>query len=186
MQEMARTLRLNRVTIFEHVETLIQKGLLCRIPNKARSLTLTPDCNLEAYLTQGSCEPEGPSASAGRFPLAGRIAAGAPLEAIEHQEMLDLGEFFSSSESLFALQVQGDSMIEEHIRPGDYVLVRKTSCAHDGEIVVALLENGEATLKRFFRQGNRFLLQAANPRYSPILADSVCIQGVVKGVLRRL
>src|SRR6202035_6049331 len=103
------------------------------------------------------------------LPLLGRIAAGRPLEAIEEQETLALGEF-ARSDKTFVLQVKGNSMIEDHIMNGDYVVIEPTQVANPGETVVALVGNDEATVKRFYREpGGKIRLQPANSQMSPIL-----------------
>jgi repressor LexA len=123
-----------------------------------------------------------------RLPLVGTIAAGAPIEAIEDREYLDLEEVFADSArrtgEIFVLKVQGDSMIDEQIREGDYVICRRTSTARSGETVVALLPDGEATLKKFYKERGRFRLQPANEAYEPIFTDELTIQGTVVGVIR--
>ena len=174
MQEMADQLGVSKVTVFEHVEALIGKGLLRRMPHKARSLEITASARF-------------PDQTATRIPLVGRIAAGAPIEAIEEVETLDLEEVFQSRHQTFVLEVTGDSMIDEQIRDGDFVIVERRQQPRDGQTVVALLANGEATLKKYYRQGKRIRLQPANPRYKPIYAapGEVQIQGVVIGVIRR-
>ena len=121
------------------------------------------------------------------LPLVGRIAAGRPLEAIEDRETLSLGEF-ARSDKTFVLRVKGSSMIEDHILNGDYVVVEPTQVANTGEIVVALIGNDEATLKRFYREpGGKIRLQPANSEMAPIVvpAADVKIQGRVVGVLRK-
>jgi repressor LexA len=171
MQELADVLGITKVTVFEHVSGLEKKGLLRRSKHRARSLELTP-------------RVEFPDESQGVLPLVGHIAAGAPIEAIENPELVDLGNMFTSSSGVFALRVRGDSMIDEQIRDGDLVVAERRETARDGETVVALLDDGEATLKKFYRESGRVRLQPANPQYSPIYLDSVRIQGVVIGVLR--
>lgn len=171
MQELADVLGVTKVTVFEHVSGLEKKGLLRRSKHRARSLELTP-------------RVEFPDESEGVLPLVGHIAAGAPIEAIENPELVDLDAIFSAPAGVFALRVRGDSMIDEQIRDGDLVVAERRETARDGETVVALLDDGEATLKKFYREGGRFRLQPANPNYSPIYLDSVRIQGVVIGVLR--
>jgi repressor LexA len=120
------------------------------------------------------------------LPIMGRIAAGRPIEAIANEhEYLDLQETFSEPE-LYVLKVRGDSMIEDHIQDGDYVIIKRQDNARDGEIVVALLDEGEATLKRFYREPNgRFRLQPANSSMEPIFVERVQIQGKVVGLLRQ-
>ncbi|MFN7952072.1 MAG: transcriptional repressor LexA [bacterium] len=119
----------------------------------------------------------------GVLPLAGRIAAGRPIEAIEQQDTLDVPSLFEGS-GRFALQVRGDSMIDAGILEGDYVIVEKRNVARNGEIVVALLADGEATLKRFFKDADQVRLVAENPSYAPIVAREVALQGVVVGLVR--
>jgi repressor LexA len=172
MQELADELGVTKVTVFEHAEALIDKGLLRRSPYKARSLEIT---------SAAVFPDERPT----RLPLAGRIAAGHPIEAVEDKEMVDLEEMFAAKNDTFVLEVRGDSMIDEQIRDGDYVVCEKRNAARDGETVVALLDDGEATLKKLFRDGKRIRLQPANPKFSPIYVDHANIQGVVIGVVRR-
>ena len=128
---------------------------------------------------------EFPDERATRLPLAGTIAAGCPIEAIEQSESLDLEEMFVSPSGNFALRVRGDSMIDDQICDGDYVVVEKRETASNGETVVALLEDGEATLKRFYRERGSIRLQPANPNYEPIVTKNVSIQGVVVGIIRK-
>jgi repressor LexA len=120
-----------------------------------------------------------------RLPLVGTIAAGRPIEAIEEREVLDLEELFVSPHQTFVLRVRGDSMIDDRICDGDYVVAEKRQTARDGETVVALLDNGEATLKRFYRERDGVRLEAANPNYQPIRTKHLQIQGVVVGVVRK-
>jgi repressor LexA len=176
MQELADELGVSKVTIFEHVEALIKKGALRRDANKARSLELTNRCLLP--------DEQRPT----RLPLVGAIAAGAPIEAVEQREFLDLETVFArprSSGDIFVLRVKGDSMIDEHIAEGDYVICRKTDTARSGQTVVALLpDENEATLKKLYKERGRIRLQPANEAYEPIWVDEVAIQGVVIGVVR--
>jgi repressor LexA len=194
LQEMAGTLRVSKVTVFEHVEALVRKGLLHRAPNKARSLTL--DSSVKLSPSDGSGQPmpsksdNGDSSpavnpSGGMYPMAGYIAAGVPLEAVEIPDTLDVSGMFETATGTFALRVRGDSMIDDHICEGDFVLVQKSNRAGDGQIVVAVLEDGQATLKKIYRDGNGFRLEGANPTFKTIYADKVDIQGVVIGVLRQ-
>ncbi len=174
MQEIAATLGVNKVTVFEHVESLVKKGFLRRLPFKARSLILTD---------QVQFDDENPS----EMPLIGYIAAGAPVEAIASPESIDLGGMFAGRSNTFVLKVRGNSMIDEQIRDGDFVIVEKRENVHNGETVVALLEDGEATLKKFFREkGGKVRLQPANPDFQPIYVDRVNVQGVVVGVIRKM
>ena len=176
MQEIGDCLNLTKVTVFEHVGALERKKALLRgAKHKARSLQVCPDF-------------EFPDESPGRVPLVGLIAAGEPIEAIEDRQVIDLEELFDLDRSTdtFALRVTGDSMIDEHIRDGDYVICRRKAEPRNGETVVALLPDGEATLKKFYREKQRIRLQPANPDYKPIYTRSVAVQGVVTGVIRRI
>ncbi len=174
MQEIGDHLHLTKVTVFEHVGALEKKELLLRGPkHRARSLQVSEDFPF-------------PDERASRIPLVGRIAAGAPIEAIEDTQTLDLENLFAAAGETFVLQVAGDSMIEDQIRDGDYVICQRRNTARDGETVVALLENGEATLKRIYREKDRIRLQPANADYEPIYVTNVNIQGVVIGVVRKI
>ncbi len=178
LQELADELHVSKVTVFEHVEALIKKGALLREPNKARSLEVSPKINLpdEARRT--------------RLPLVGTIAAGSPIEAVEDRQHLDLEDLFagrtSRPDGTFALRVRGDSMIDEQIRDGDFVVVERCNQARNGQTVVALLEDGEATLKKYYRERDRVRLQPANEQYEPIFVNECRIQGVVVGVVRSI
>jgi len=176
MQELAEQLGVSKVTVFERIEALIRKGALTREPNKARSLSIAK-------------EFEQDDQSVMRFPLVGRIAAGMPIERCEDRDTLDLTSMFGprigQRDETFALQVEGESMKDEGILDGDYVLVKKTSTAHDGQRVVALLPDGETTLKTFFRESDGMIrLEPANPDFKPIIVNECQIQGVITGVLR--
>ena len=171
MQELADALSVTKVTVFEHVTGLEKKGFLRRSKHRARSLELT----------ERAVFPDEPRTA---LPLVGRIAAGAPIEAIQDSETVDLEEIFSARSGAFVLKVRGDSMIDEHIQDGDLVVVERRDTARNGETVVALLDEGEATLKKFYKEGKRIRLQPANPDFAPIYVDDVRIQGVVIGVLR--
>ncbi len=173
MQEMADTMHVTKVTVFEHVTGLEKKGLLRRSRHRARSLELT-EHGRAAF----------PDESRASLPLVGHIAAGAPIEAVENREAIDLDELFEARQGAFVLRVRGDSMIDEHIRDGDLVVCDQRNTARNGETVVALLDDGEATLKKFYKENNRIRLQPANPAYEPIFVDNVHIQGVVIGVIR--
>lgn len=191
MQELADHLGVSKVTVFEHVEALIAKGALVRDANKARSLTPSPDLELpgddeEITTRQVSADV----VSSLSFPLVGKVAAGYPIQKFEQSESLALEDLFGPRKgrvgTTFALQVDGMSMRDEGIFDGDYVLVDKRDTARNGERVVALLPNGETTLKTFYRERDgRIRLQPANPEFAPIIVDECSIQGVVVGVLRR-
>ena len=172
LQEIADELGVSKITIFEHVEALIEKGMLTRLSNKARSLELTSSVQL-------------PDARPTVMPLVGRIAAGSPIEAIEVPDTIDLEEIFSSRHPVRALTVTGDSMIDEHICDGDVVVYEERKNARNGDTVVALVDGDEATLKKFYREKSRVRLQPANPDYKPIYTRNVDILGVVIGVMRQ-
>ena len=172
-EEIAAGLELSSLaTVHKHITNLQSKGLLQRSHNRSRSIDLVPQ----------RTPKKGPD----RLPLLGRIAAGQPVEAIETAESISLGDIIGSRE-VFALEVRGDSMRDEHIVSGDYVLVERTRTAREGEIVVALIDGTEATLKRFYREGAMIRLQPSNVEMAPIYAPaaSVSIQGKVLGVLRK-
>ncbi len=180
MQEMADELGVSKVTVFEHVEALIKKGCLIRDKNKARSLEVAPGLQL----------PD--ESRATRLPLVGSIAAGFPIDAVEDREHLDLEDLFAPrkggvSDKVFVLRVRGESMIDEQIRDGDYVICMKTDRAYNGQTVVALLDTGEATLKKYYREKDgRVRLQPANEAFEPmwIDEDKLQVQGHVIGVVR--
>src|SRR5262249_52982865 len=116
------------------------------------------------------------SARAAEIPLAGRIAAGSPVEAVEGKDTLQFADFAGKGDT-FALQVSGESMIEDHIMNGDFVLIERASQANDGDIVVALVEGRETTLKRLYREpGGRVRLQPANSSMQPIIVDAADVQ----------
>ena len=174
MQELADQLGTSKVTIFEHVGALEKKRVLKRDKHKARSLEITADGKL----------PDEERSS--KLPLLGSIAAGSPIEAIETREEIDLEQMFASRNGVYVLKIRGESMIEDHLCDGDYVIIERRSHAKNGEQVVALLDTGEATLKRYYKEGPRVRLQPANSSMEPriIEADRCRIQGVVIGVLR--
>src|SRR5205807_3271677 len=167
-------------TVHKHVTNLEKKGLLKRDYNRSRSIDVLPARGL---LRRHPAKSTAPDLA---LPLLGRIAAGQPIEAVQNPETISLGDI-TRSKDVFVLQVKGESMKDEHIVDGDYVLVEKTNTARDGEIVVALLEGSDATLKRIFREGPKIRLQPSNAAMEPILvaAKSVQIQGRVIGVLRK-
>jgi repressor LexA len=174
MQELADQLGTSKVTIFEHVNALQRKGVIRRDRHHSRSLEITGDGKL----------PDEERGS--KLPLLGVIAAGSPIEAVENREEIDLEALFQSRLGVYVLKVRGDSMIEDHLCDGDFVIIERRTEARDGEKVVALLDTGEATLKRFYREGKMIRLQPANSTMQPrfVEADRCRIQGVVIGVLR--
>jgi repressor LexA len=165
-------------TVHKHVTNLEKKGLLTRDYNRSRSIDLLPP---RGKLKQSMAVNTGVV-----LPLLGRIAAGRPIEAVENPETISLADFVRSKD-VFVLEVRGESMQDEAILSGDYVLVEKTKTAHNGDIVVALVDGSDATLKRFFRDGENIRLQPSNATMKPIIvpAAKVEIQGRVIGVLRK-
>jgi repressor LexA len=165
-------------TVHKHITNLEKKGLLNRDYNRSRSIDLRPP---KGRLKQAMSVNTGMV-----LPLMGRIAAGQPIEAIERPETISLSDWVRSKE-VFVLEVSGESMQDEHIVNGDYVLVEKSKTAHNGDIVVALVEGADATLKRFYREGDSVRLQPSNAKMKPIIvpARNVEIQGRVIGVLRK-
>ena len=162
-------------TVHKHVQHLVEKGLLRKAWNRSRSVEPVDavESGDETSIT---------------LPLLGSVAAGVPIEAIEVQETLTVPrELVPRSGDAFVLQVRGDSMIEEHIQDGDYVVVESRAHAREGETVVALIRGEEATLKRFRPRGATVRLEPANARLQPIdvPADQVEIRGVVRGLVRR-
>jgi repressor LexA len=165
-------------TVHKHISNLEKKGLLTRDYNRSRSIDLlAPKGRLKQAMGVNSTMV---------LPLLGRIAAGQPIEAVQNPETISLADFVRSKE-VFVLEVRGDSMQDEHILNGDYVLVEKSKTAHNGDIVVALVNGSDATLKRFYREGDNVRLQPSNVKMQPIMvpAAAVEIQGKVIGVLRK-
>jgi repressor LexA len=161
-------------TVHEHLTTLEKKGLIKRKQGKTRAIELVGI-------------PEEFSSSGVSVPILGFIAAGAPIEPYtDPNATLSIPPTFATGKKrVFVLQVRGESMIEEQIRDGDYVVVEQTEEAKNGEIVVALLDNGMATLKRFFKEATRIRLEPANAKMSPIFVKNVRIQGKVVGLIRK-
>ena len=174
MQELADQLGTSKVTIFEHVGALEKKRVLRRDKHKARSLEIVSEEKL----------PDENRST--KLPMLGTIAAGSPIEAIENREELDLEQLFRAKAGVYVLKVRGDSMIDDHLCDGDFVVIERRENAKNGEQVVALLDTGEATLKRFYKEGHKIRLQPANKSMEPriVEADKCKVQGIVIGVLR--
>jgi repressor LexA len=164
-------------TVHKHISNLEGKGLLKRDYNRSRSIDILP------IKTRAKAMPPPSDYS---LPLVGRIAAGQPIEQVETPESISLADF-TRSKDVFVLEVSGESMQDEHIVNGDYVLIEKTQTARNGEIVVALVGGSETTLKRFYKEGEMIRLQPSNAKMQPIMvaATDVQIQGRVIGVLRK-
>jgi repressor LexA len=183
--ELASELNISRSTVFEHIAELRRKGLLWCHPNMARSLKLTSRAQeLLSYLVEQCSGPY--SGEAAGIRLCGRVAAGVPLEAVENTEYLSLHSCFGGGDDIFALQVKGDSMVGEDICEGDYVICRRRSVANDGQLVIAIVDNENATLKRFYKEKNRGRLEPANDNYQPIYSENCRIEAVVIGLVRKL
>jgi repressor LexA len=170
-------------TVHKHIQALEAKQYVQRSYNHSRSLDIGERFFLEEQARQGpltaSPYPE--------VPLMGRIAAGAPVEAIENPETLHFADFAGDRDT-FALEVRGDSMIEDHICSGDFVLIQKTDSVKSGDIVVALVDGSDATLKRYYREADgRVRLQPANSAMQPIYVDpaNLQVQGRVLAVMRK-
>ena len=177
MQELRDEIGVSKVTVFEHVEALIKKGALVREANKARSLSIT-----EGVAVPDESRPL-------RFPLVGKIAAGNPIERVAGEEEIDLVDVLvpkgDKANSTFALKVDGDSMRDEGILDGDYVLIERTQVAQNGDRIVALLPDGSTTLKTFYKEDDHIRLQPANPQFEAIKVKFCQVQGIVKGVVRK-
>lgn len=177
-EEIASGLKLaSLATVHKHIAALETKHYVKRSYNQSRSLEVSPKYLEEQRRFQAPAE----------VPLAGRIAAGSPVEAISTQASLQFSDF-AGNPNVFALEVRGDSMVEDHICNGDFVLIEKTSEVRDGDIVVALVGGADATLKRFYHEPNGMArLQPANSEMQPIyipLAE-LEIQGRLMAVLRK-
>lgn len=150
-----------------HLKALEKKGLITRESNMSRAIQLSESPQKRMSL-----------------PLAGQIAAGSPVEAVSQDESIDFSPLFDADDR-FCLRVKGESMIEDQIADGDYVVVQRQSTCRDGEIVVALVEGQDATLKRFYREASRIRLEPANATMQPIYSNDVQVLGVVTGVIRQ-
>ncbi len=201
-EEVGQSLGLSSLaTVHKHIENLEKKGFIRRGYNQSRSIDVL------MVPGEGPFATSGPRGGAGgkrgtklvalapaegerslEFPLLGRIAAGHPVEAFSTTETFSLGDFAKASGDIFVLRVKGDSMIDDHICDSDYILVERARDASNGEIVVALINGTDATLKRFFREtGGKVRLQPANSQMDPLVlpAPDVQVQGRVIGVLRK-
>lgn len=155
-------------TIAGYVDVLKTKGYLINSENLARSIQLTPAFEERTF----------------EIPLLGVVAAGKPIEAIRTPETIDIPKDMLKKD-VFALRVRGDSMIEDGILNGDYVIIQRMANPNNGDIVVSLLDGENVTLKRFYKEKDRIRLQPANGKYKPIYTSKVTIQGKVLGVIRK-
>jgi repressor LexA len=162
-------------TVAEHIESLVSKGMLQKSDNEARSIQLV---KTEVDAT--------PSVS---LPILGLVAAGQPIETLGiHNETLEVPPFMVSRRNSYVLQVKGDSMIDEGIHTGDYVVVTEKPTPSNGEMVIALINGGEATLKRYYKENNHIRLQPSNAAMEPIIIEPgtpIEIQGIVIGLIRK-
>ena len=175
LQEIADAMNLSSLaTVHEHLQALIKKGLIKKYEGAVRGIEIL-DEKMGAIL-------EGIE-----LPLVGLIAAGRPIEAIEDPtETITISpNIISGRRRAFVLQVKGNSMVKDGIHDGDYVVIEQQETANNGDIVVALLGNGFATLKRYYKEAHRIRLEPANDSMSPIFATNVAIQGKVRGIIRR-
>jgi len=157
-------------TVSEHVQTLQNKGYLKTDPNEARSIEIVEEDFAQAI----------------NLPLSGLITAGEPIEAVEEREKIAIPQDIVKNEAKsYVLKVKGQSMIEEGIFDGDFVVIEKNESPKNGQVVVALLDNTYATLKKFYKEANRIRLQPANSTMKPIYAKDVLVQGVVRAVIRK-
>jgi repressor LexA len=170
------------------ISALEERGFIRRLPNRARALEVLklPEAS---HVTMATIRPAAPAPANDtmEIPLHGKIAAGTPIEALQGTDTFAVPAALLGPGDHYALEVSGDSMVEEGILDGDFALIRKVDTARDGEIVVALIDNEEATLKTFRREGNMIRLDPANRRYEPQRYDPrrVQIQGRLAGLIRR-
>lgn len=158
-------------TIHQHIQTLKSKGYLDLDSNSPRSLELTSKVMKLGKTIE--------------LPLVGLITAGEPIEAIEERETIGVPADLVADENAYVLKVKGESMIEEGILSGDYVVVERNHSPLNGDVVVALLNNAYVTLKKFYRETNRIRLQPANSTMKPIYCRDVAIRGIVRAVIRK-
>lgn len=173
LEEIGRRFGLSSLaTVHKHLTNLQDKGFIKRAWNRSRSVEVVP-----TRLSGRSVE----------LPLLGYVAAGVPIEAVASAETILVPDSLVGKRDTYVLRVRGDSMIDEQIRDGDFVIVEDRKTADNGEMVIALLHGSDVTLKKFYREGPNIRLQPANPAVQPIVvdADRVQVQGVVIGVMRR-
>ncbi len=172
--------------VHHHLQMLEREGFLERGAAQSRAIRLTPTAAIELGLSH-ELVPQSVTADAHVVPIIGEIAAGGPIEAYQDaSESMAVPDLLAPGGDAYVLRVRGDSMIEEHIADGDFVLIRPQTTARNGDIVVAQVEENAVTLKRFFREKDKVRLQPANPNYQPLFYDDVRIQGKLIGVIRRL
>jgi len=187
-EEMKEALALkSKSGVHRLISALEERGFIRRLANRARALEVIKMPELAGKSGEVRLPSPANSNDIIELPLHGRIAAGMPIEALEGQSMLAVPAALLGPGEHYALEVAGDSMVEEGILDGDYALIRKTDVARDGEIIVALIDNEEATLKTFRREGTMIRLDPANRNYDPqrYRPEQVVVQGKLSGLLRR-
>jgi len=183
--ELAHSLNLSRSTIFEHITELRKKELLSAHSSRNRSLLLTSKAQklLDVLADRNLPSTSEPNTN---VPIIGRVAAGLPIEAVENKQYLTLDSCFGNVGDIFALEVKGNSMTGDGIHSGDYVICRRSAVADDGQLIVALVDDENATLKRFYKEKDCIRLQPSNDDYQPIYSDNCRIEAVVIGLVRKL
>ena len=171
--------------VHHHLSALEKEGLLERDATQSRALRLTPAAMLSAGATDALARA--PESGSQAIPVIGEIAAGGPIEAYqEATETVTVPDLINTTSGTYMLRVRGDSMVDAHIMDGDLVVIREQQTAHEGDIVVAQVEENSVTLKRFFKERDRVRLQPANEEYEPQFYEDVRIQGKLVGVIRRV
>ncbi len=178
LEEIAEVFGVSKITIHEHLTHLERKGAIRRDKGRSRSIRLEYDPDLP--------EARGFPLEEVDLPVLGTIMAGHPIEAVEDRDTVRLSDLIPHGPDHYLLRVKGDSMIQDHIQDGDYVVIESRRVARQGEMVVAVLPDNEATLKRFYKEEDRIRLQPANPNFPPIFFSEVEIRGVVVGVIRQV
>ncbi|MBW8017301.1 MAG: repressor LexA [Planctomycetes bacterium] len=178
--EIAGQLSVSRTTVFEHIAALRRKKLLTNSRGKARSSRIT---RLGRQLLDEKQQKNAMHEMSPGIPLLGRVAAGYAIEAIENRDTLSLADLFGNMDDIFSLQVTGESMIDAGISDGDYVICRRAVGAHNGQIVVAILDENEVTVKKFYLEPDHIRLEPANKAFQPIYSQNCRIEAIVIGLL---
>jgi repressor LexA len=181
--EIAQELSVSRTTVFEHIAALREKKLLTNSKGKARSSRITRQGQRLLDEKQQKIEsfdtPQPPQG----IPLLGRVAAGYAIEAIENRDTLSLGDLFGNMDDIFSLQVSGESMIDAGISNGDYVICRRATGAYNGQIVIAIIDENEVTVKKIYHEQDQIRLEPANEAFQPIYTQNCRIEAIVIGLL---
>lgn len=162
-------------TVHKHLKTLVEKGHLDAMPGRSRGISVKTE---QEPIEHTICV---------EVPLLGRVTAGLPIEMNEIPDSIALPEPMLGRGETFVLEVRGESMIDEAIKDGDYVIVEKRDSARNGDMVIACIDNNEVTLKRIYREGSHVRLQPSNPTMKPIIVENrdVTVKGIVIGILRK-